>query len=115
MQEKNRNGRQSGQFISIETKISKRIGWIVSISCILLGVIISILSYISSISAVSETIDSTSNVAAAYVAASLKTYISVAYETGNTARLSDPDRTVEEKRNFLSKRSSITNLMAVFY
>lgn len=104
MQEKNRNGKQSGQFISIETKISKRIGWIVSISCILLGVIISILSYISSISAVSETIDSTSNVAAAYVAASLKTYISVAYETGNTARLSDPDRTVEEKKELFEQK-----------
>ena len=57
----------------------------------------SVLSYISSISAISETINNTSDVAADYVAAALQQYIAVAYETGSIARLADPERTVEEK------------------
>jgi hypothetical protein len=74
--EKRRNGKtrkeeKEGQFVSIEKKISKRFGQTILICCVLLGVITSILSYISSISAVSETINSTSDIAADYVAAAL--------------------------------------------
>lgn len=110
---KNENGKKEGkgntwntkdenQFISIEKKVSKRFGLVVSLCCIILGVITSVLSYISSVSAVSETIDNTSEVAANYVAASLNQYIAIAYETGTIARLSDPERTPEEKNDILS-------------
>ena len=110
---KNENGKREGkgntwntkdenQFISIEKKVSKRFGLVVSLCCIILGVITSVLSYISSVSAVSETIDNTSEVAANYVAASLNQYIAIAYETGTIARLSDPERTPEEKNDILS-------------
>ncbi len=93
-----------GQFISIEKKISSRFGMVVSLCCIILGVITSVLSYISSISAVSETIDNTSDVAADYVSASLGQYIAIAYETGSIARLADPERTAEEKNTILQQR-----------
>ena len=45
------------QFVGIEKKIAKRFGQIVSLCCIVLGIIASVLSYISSINAVTETID----------------------------------------------------------
>lgn len=99
MQKQNNN-----QFTSIEKKISRRFGQIIMLCCIILGVITSVLSYISSISAVSETINNTSDVAAAYVSAALQEYVSIAYETGSIARLADPERSAEEKAAILDQR-----------
>ncbi len=96
-------GKNEGGFISIEKKISYRFGRTILICCIVLGVVASILSYISSVSAISETIN-TSDVAADYVAAALEKYIAVAYETGSIARLADPERAVEEKAAILNQR-----------
>ena len=95
---------KAGEFISIEKKISKRFGQMVMLCCIVLGVISSVLSYVSSISAVSETINNTSDVAANYVSAALQQYVAVAYETGSIARLADADRAVEEKADILNQR-----------
>lgn len=92
------------EFVSIEKKISWRFGQVVMICCIVLGVVSSVLSYISSISAVSETINNTSEVAANYVSASLQQYVAIAYETGSIARLADPEKTVEEKADILNQR-----------
>ena len=97
-------GKNEGGFISIEKKISYRFGRTILICCIVLGVVASILSYISSVSAISETINNTSDVAADYVAAALEKYIAVAYETGSIARLADPERAVEEKAAILNQR-----------
>ena len=97
-------GKNEGGFISIEKKISYRFGRTILICCIVLGVVASILSYISSVSAISETINNTSDVAADYVAAALEKYIAVAYETGSIARLADPERAVEEKAEILNQR-----------
>lgn len=72
--------------------------------CIILGVVTSVLSYISSISAVSETINNTSSVAADYVSAALGQYVAIAYETGSIARLADSERTAEEKAAILNQR-----------
>ena len=95
---------QDEGFVSIEKKISKRFAQTIMICCIVLGVVTSVLSYISSISAVSETINNTSDVAANYVAESLEEYIAIAYETGSIARLADPDRPVEDKAAILNQR-----------
>ena len=97
-------GKNEGGFISIEKKISYRFGRTILICCIVLGEVASILSYISSVSAISETINNTSDVAADYVAAALEKYIAVAYETGSIARLADPERAVEEKAAILNQR-----------
>ncbi len=51
-------------FMGIEKKIARRFGQVIIISCIVLGVISSVLSYISSISAVSETINDASDIGA---------------------------------------------------
>lgn len=99
MQKQNNN-----QFTGIEKKISRRFGQIIMLCCIILGVITSVLSYISSISAVSETINNTSDVAASYVSAALQEYVAVAYETGSIARLADPERSTEEKAAILDQR-----------
>jgi len=97
-------GKKEGDFVSIEKKISSGFARTILICCIVLGVVTSILSYISSISAVSETINDTSDVAANYVSAALQKYVAVAYETGSIARLADPERPVEEKEAILDQR-----------
>lgn len=102
--QRNLKGNKQEQFLSIEKKISKRFGQVIILSCVILGVISSVLSYISSISAVSETIDNTSDVAANYVSTALEVYVSVAYETGSIARLADPERSAEEKQAILQQR-----------
>lgn len=102
--EKPEKGKQNGGFVSIEKKISSNFARTIMLCCIVLGVITSILSYASSISAVSETINNTSDVAAYYVSAALQQYVAIAYETGSIARLADPDRSVEEKEAILNQR-----------
>ncbi|MCM1119313.1 MAG: methyl-accepting chemotaxis protein [bacterium] len=96
--------KEGGGFVSIEKKISSNFAKTILVCCIVLGVITSILSYISSVNAVTETIDNTSDLAAYYVAASLQQYVAVAYETGSIARLSDPDRSVEDKVAILNQK-----------
>lgn len=103
-QEKSLKGKQNSGFVSIEKKISSGFARTIMICCIVLGVITSILSYISSVNAVSKTINNTSGVAANYVAAALREYVAIAYETGSIARLADPDRSVEEKEAILNQR-----------
>lgn len=102
--EKVSRGKNDGRFIGIGEKISKRFGRVILICCIVLGVITSVLSYISSISAVSETINNTSDVAANYVSSALQEFVAIAYETGSIARLADPEKTTEEKKAILDQR-----------
>lgn len=101
---KDLNSNKQGQFVSIGKKIATRFGQVIILCCVILGVISSVLSYISSVSAVSETIDDTSDVAANYVSAALQVYTSIAYETGSIARLADPERAVEDKQAILQQR-----------
>ncbi len=108
-------GKQAGGFVSIEKKISVNFGRTIMICCIVLGVISSVLSYISSINAVSETINDTSDVAAYYVAAALQQYVAVAYETGSIARLADPDLPAEEKVAILNQRVADHDLRGAFW
>lgn len=107
---KGKKRKDDGAFISIAEKISKRFGQVVMLCCIILGVVTSILSYISSISAVSETINNTSDVAANYVSASLKEFVAIAYETGSIARLADPERSADEKAAILQQRITDHNM-----
>ena len=106
--------KQNEQFVSIEQKISKRFGQVIIMCCIVLGVVTSILSYISSVSAVSQTINNTSDVAADLVAAAIDKYVSVAYETGSIARLADPDKSVVEKAAILRQRINDHNFNGGF-
>lgn len=99
-----KKGKEDGRFIGIGEKISKRFGRVIMFSCIILGTAASVLSYISSISAVSETINNTSDVAANYVSASLQEFVAIAYETGSIARLADPEKPAEEKKAILEQK-----------
>ncbi len=99
-----KKGKDDGRFIGIGEKMSKRFGRVIMLCCIVLGVVTSVLSYFSSISAVSETINDTSSVAANYVSSALKEFVAIAYETGSIARLADPERSVEDKKAILDQR-----------
>ncbi len=106
-----RSGKKNeGEFVSIEQKISKRFGQVVMLCCIVLGIVASVLNYISSISAVTETINNTSSVAAGYVSSALKEYVAIAYETGSIARLADPEKSPEEKAAILNQRIKDHNM-----
>lgn len=102
--------KDDGRFVSIEEKISKRFGQVIMLCCIVLGIVTSVLSYISSISAVSETINDTSDVAAHYVSASLKEFVAIAYKTGSIARLADSGKSAEEKAAILQQRINDHNM-----
>ncbi len=102
--------KQAGEFVSIEKKISKRFGQVIMFCCIVRGVVTSVLSYISSISAISATLNETSAVAANYVSAALQQYVAIAYETGSIARLADPERSAEEKAAILNQKIADHNL-----
>ena len=108
------NSGKQGQFLGIEKKISKSFGQVIILCCIILGVISSVLSYVSSISAVSETLNDTSDVAADYVTAALEVYTSVAYETGSIARLADPEKSPEEKDAILQQRIKDHNFSGAY-
>lgn len=102
-------GKASGQnnsegFVSIEKKISSRFGQVIMICCIVLGIIASVLNYVSSVDALTQALDQTSDVAANYVAASLQQYVAIAYETGSIARLADPERAKEDKAAIINQR-----------
>lgn len=101
---KGKKGKEDGGFVGIGEKISKRFGQVIMLCCIIIGVAASILNYISSVSAVTKTINNTSDVAANYVSASLQEFVAIAYETGSIARLADPEKTAEEKKAILDQR-----------
>ncbi|MDE7428951.1 MAG: methyl-accepting chemotaxis protein, partial [Lachnospiraceae bacterium] len=107
---KDSGSKQAGEFVSIEKKISKRFGQVIMFCCIVLGVVTSVLSYISSISAISATLNETSAVAANYVSAALQQYVAIVYETGSIARLADPEKTAEEKAAILNQKIADHNL-----
>ncbi len=113
-QNKPGSGKQNGGFVSIEKKISRSFAQTVMVCCIVLGIITSILSYNSSINAVSSTINNTSDVAAYYVAAALEQHIAIAYETGSIARLSNPDLSVEDKAAILNQKMNEHDFERVF-
>jgi len=104
--EKKDGGGKAEQFVGIEKKISKSFGNMIIICCIILGIITSVLSYISSISAVSKTINSSSDLAASYVAAALEEYVAIAYETGTNVKLADPGTSVIEKAAVMRQKIS---------
>ncbi len=106
--------KKENQFVGIEKKISQRFGQVTILCCIVLGVVTSVLSYISSISAVSKTINNTSDVAAAYVSAAIDKYVSIAYETGSIARLADPDKSILEKAAILRQKINDHNFEGGF-
>lgn len=95
---------------NIEKQISSAIARIVIICNVILGIIVCVLNYNSSISAVEKTINETSVVAANLVSASIREYTAVAYETGCIARLASDDISTQEKKSILKTRIDAHNL-----
>ncbi len=96
--------KEKDKFVGLEKKIAVKIAITVAVCCILLGAITAYLSYTSCISAMEGTMRETSGVAAQLVSTSMKEYVAIAYETGSIARLSDPAKTISEKRKILQQR-----------
>lgn len=95
---------KKNQFKGIQKKISFFVAVVIVVCNLCLGAISAFLCYQSSMSALNKSMDATSTLAASTVAASLREYIAVAYETGSIARLADPTRSVDDKKKILQQR-----------
>lgn len=89
---------------SISNTISLHIINIVVLTCIILGFIACITNYKNSMHILSNTLNETSSVAANQIAAELRELSNVAWETGCTARLANPDISDEAKKEILEQK-----------
>lgn len=99
-----------GKFTGIERQIA---GVIIGLSLaisLILGIIAIGASYVSGLSALEESINEASTIAAQRVSAELKEYVAIAYETGSIARLADPERALEDKVAIIQQRIDDHNL-----
>lgn len=94
----------SDKFVGIEKKIAYSFAAVIICCNVLLGVIVSYLSYSSSVGSIQSSMNETSQVAADLVSASLREYEAIAYETGSIARLADSERSVEDKQAIIQQR-----------
>lgn len=99
---------------AIKTEIAITIAVILATSSIIVGAITAVLNYMSTVGAVEETINETSNIAANCISKALNEYKAIAYETGSIARLADIKKSLEEKRAILEQKVKDHNFTAVF-
>lgn len=94
----------SVRFVSLQQQISRTITALIVITTLILGTAAAAGCYFSGTSALNETVNEASTIAADRVSAELKEYVAIAYETGSIARLADENRAVEDKRDIISQR-----------
>lgn len=92
------------KFKSIGTVITQKILLIVLVANLVLGGICAILTYLSSINILENTMNETSKLAAGEIYGTMQKIVTIAYETGSIARLADPDNSLEAKRAILDQR-----------
>ena len=90
---------QKKKKFGIELKISKGVAKLVITFNVILGVLTAMSNYYVCSTSVSSVLEEASHIAANLVKASLEDYIAIAYETGSIARLADPERAVEDKKD----------------
>lgn len=92
------------KFKSIGRVITERILIIVVAANLILGVTSVVLNYLSSINILDNTMNEASSLAAGAVVGELQRIAAVAFETGNIARLADPQESLEEKQAIIDQR-----------
>lgn len=97
-------GNSKGKFLSIEKRIAYWMVLMVAVTAVVLGIMAGVCSYFSASSALEVTLNESSTLAASRVSAELKEYVAIAYETGSIARLADPERAVEDKKDIVQQR-----------
>lgn len=102
---------KSKKFKGIGNKITESILLFVCLGTMILGTIGIIFNYVSATKTLETSLNEVSGVAADAVTESIKVYQAIAYETGSIARLSDPERSVEEKKSIIDQRVSDHNFV----
>lgn len=92
------------KFFSISKQISVSILATVIVCSLSFGAIGILVSYNTSMNALSKTMNEVSGVAADRIYAELKEYTAIAYETGSIARLANKDVDIETKRSIIEQR-----------
>lgn len=99
------------KFKSIGRVITERILIIVVAANLILGVTSVVLNYLSSINILNNTMNEASSLAAGEVMGEMQKIAAVASETGNIARLADPDESLQDKQTILDQRVSEYGLL----
>ncbi|MEG1165669.1 MAG: cache domain-containing protein, partial [Oscillospiraceae bacterium] len=89
---------------SIKTQLMVVICLLITISLVAVGGTVSLLMYKSSVESLEKTMSETAKVASSLVEADLKTYKTVANETGLVARLSNDTVSIEDKKTIISNK-----------
>lgn len=89
---------------SIRIKISLCMSMTVLISLALMAVITIVLNYVGTVETLQQTMEKTAEFSAQRVEQELEVYKQIAYETGSIARLADPEKSVESKKEIIDQR-----------
>lgn len=89
---------------SIRTKMILVVCLLIASLLLIVGGTVTVMMYQSSITSLEKTMGETANVAAELVYESMLTYEAAAQEIGATARLSDPDISISEKKKIINER-----------
>lgn len=105
------NNTKEVRFKSLGTVITQRILMIVLGAALVLGIISSVLNYMSSMNILNNTMNQASTLAAGEVQGQLQKVMAIAYETGSIARLADADKSLEEKKSIIDQRVDTHGLL----
>lgn len=89
---------------SIRIKISLCMSTTVLLSLVLMSVITIILNYAGTVETLQQTMEKTAEFSAQRVEMELEVYKQIAYETGSIARLADPEKSIESKKEIIDQR-----------
>lgn len=105
------NNMTEAKFKSLGTVITQRILIIVLGATLVLGIVGSLLNYMSSMNILNNTMDQASSLAAGEVQGQIQKVMAIAYETGSIARLADPEKSLEEKQSIIDQRLDTHGLL----
>ena len=95
------------QQTGIRAKIMSRMSKTVLTATIIIGIVGTIMNYISTMNLLEQTLTETVQIAAERVDQELLVYSSIVYEIGCMSQLSDAEMTVEQKQNFINQRAQL--------
>ena len=92
---------------TIRAKIMSRMSKTVLIATIIIGIVATIMNYISTMNLLEDTLTETVKIAGERVEQELLVYSSIVYEIGCMSQLSDTEMTIEQKQEFINQRAQV--------
>lgn len=91
----------------IRAKIMSRMSKTVLAATIIIGIVGTIMNYVSTMNLLEQTLTETVQIAAERVEQELEVYSSIVYEIGCMTQLSNAEMTVEQKQDFINQRAQV--------